>query len=217
MKKDLTWFLSLLMLSMSFITANAQQEDFPQISSDYVYMVDLDTNQVMVDEGSEEIIYPASMTKMMTLLVAIENAPDLDQTMVLEAEVFEGLAEAHASVAGFSLGETVTVRDLLYGLFLPSGADASRALALLEAGSEEAFVAMMNDKAQQLGLQNTHFVNATGLHDDDHYSCARDMAVIGQTLIQQGQQDILRYTSTYDDYIRAKILEQAETASERRR
>ena len=129
MKKGLTWFLSLLMLSMSFITANAQQEDFPQISSDYVYMVDLDTNQVMVDEGSEEIIYPASMTKMMTLLVAIENAPDLDQTMVLEAEVFEGLAEAHASVAGFSLGETVTVRDLLYGLFLPSGADASRALA----------------------------------------------------------------------------------------
>ena len=200
MKKGLTWFLSLLMLSMSFITANAQQEDFPQISSDYVYMVDLDTNQVMVDEGSEEIIYPASMTKMMTLLVAIENAPDLDQTMVLEAEVFEGLAEAHASVAGFSLGETVTVRDLLYGLFLPSGADASRALALLEAGSEEAFVAMMNDKAAQLGMEDTHFVNTSGLHDRNHVTTLRDLeklmryALQNETFVQIFQ--TRRYTAT---------------------
>ena len=80
-------------------------------------------------KGSEDEIYPASMTKMMTLLVAIENAPALDSTMTLGPEVFAGLAEAHASVAGFKQGETVTVKDLLYGLFLP-GADAAQALAL---------------------------------------------------------------------------------------
>ena len=62
---------------------------------------------------------------------------------------------------------------------------------------------MMNEKAEQLGLEQTHFVNATGLHDDNHYSCAKDMAAIGRALIQEGQDDILRFTSTYDDYIRA--------------
>lgn len=77
-----------------------EDADFPQIKSDFVYMVDMDTGQVMIDKGSEDQIYPASMTKMMTLLVAIENAPALDSTMTLGPEVFAGLAEARASVAG---------------------------------------------------------------------------------------------------------------------
>ncbi len=153
-------------------------ENFPEIKSDFVYMVDMDTGQVMIDKGSEDQIYPASMTKMMTLLVAIENAPALDSTMTLGPEVFAGLAEAHASVAGFKQGETVSVKDLLYGLFLPSGADAAQALALEEAGSETAFVGLMNEKAAALGMTGTHFVNTSGLHDPDHYTTLRDLETL---------------------------------------
>lgn len=152
-----------------------EAEDFPVIKSDYYYMVDMNTNQIMLDQDSYEKIYPASMTKMMTLLVAIENAPALDSTMTLGPEVFAGLAEAHASVAGFKQGESVTVEDLLYGLFLPSGADAAKALALKEVGSEEAFVGLMNQKAAALGMTDTHFVNTSGLHDADHYTTLRDL------------------------------------------
>ena len=155
-----------------------EDADFPQIKSDFVYMVDMDTGQVMIDKGSEDQIYPASMTKMMTLLVAIENAPALDSTMTLGPEVFAGLAEAHASVAGFKQGETVSVKDLLYGLFLPSGADAAQALALEEAGSETAFVGLMNEKAAELGMTGTHFVNTSGLHDPDHYTTLRDLETL---------------------------------------
>ncbi len=149
--------------------------DFPSVKSDFIYMIDMDTGQVMIDKGSEDQIYPASMTKMMTLLVAIENAPALDSTMTLGPEVFAGLAEAHASVAGFKPGEIVSVKDLLYGLFLPSGADAAQALALEEAGSEAAFVDLMNEKAAELGMSGTHFVNTSGLHDPDHYTTLRDL------------------------------------------
>lgn len=149
--------------------------DFPSVKSDFIYMIDMDTGQVMIDKGSEDQIYPASMTKMMTLLVAIENAPALDSTMTLGPEVFAGLAEAHASVAGFKPGEIVSVKDLLYGLFLPSGADAAQALALEEAGSEAAFVDLMNEKAAELGMSGTHFVNTSGLHDPDHFTTLRDL------------------------------------------
>ena len=175
MKKRISWLGTVLALLLVFVPVQAQEENLPEIKSDYYYMVDLDNHQVMLDEGSEEKIYPASMTKMMTLLVAIEHAPALDSTMVLGPEVFEGLAEAHASVAGFKQGEEVTVKDLLYGLFLPSGADAGQALALEAAGSEEGFVELMNQKAQELGMNGTHFVNTSGLHDPDHYTTLRDL------------------------------------------
>ena len=176
MKKRISWLGTVLALLLVLVPVQAQEmENLPEIKSDYYYMVDLENHQVMLDEGSEEKIYPASMTKMMTLLVAIEHAPALDTTMVLGPEVFEGLAEAHASVAGFKQGEEVTVKDLLYGLFLPSGADAGQALALEAAGSEEGFVELMNQKAQELGMSGTHFVNTSGLHDPDHYTTLRDL------------------------------------------
>ncbi len=169
------FLLTLTPLPLSALATISEEPDFPEIKRDYVYMVDLDNNQIMLDEGSEQTIYPASMTKMMTLLVAIENAPALESTMVLGPEVFAGLAEAHASVAGFKPGEEVSVKDLLYGLFLPSGADAAQALALEEAGSEAAFVELMNEKAAALGMSGTHFVNTSGLHDPDHYTTLRDL------------------------------------------
>lgn len=149
-----------------------------EISSDYAIMIDLSNNTVVAEKGGDDMIFPASMTKVMTLIVAYENCKDLDDTFTMTAEITDPLFTAGASVAGFSVGESVTIRDLLYGAVLPSGADATDALAIYTAGSIEKFVAMMNKKVLQLGLSNTHFSNPSGLHDDDHYSTPHEMALI---------------------------------------
>ncbi len=158
-----------------FISENAEKL---AISSDYGMLVCADDKKVIAEKNSESIIYPASMTKVMTLLVAYENANSLDDTFTFPAEIIDQLFRDEAKMAGFQAGETVTVKDMLYGTVLPSGADAATGLAITIAGSEEKFVELMNKKAQDLGLKNTHFVNTTGLHDPKHYSTCYDIAVI---------------------------------------
>lgn len=148
------------------------------IDSEYGILIDLESNTVVASKNGESRIYPASMTKIMTLIVAYEHIENLDATYTFPAEIFDPLYEANASVAGFKPGETVPFRDLFYGTALPSGADATTALALSVAGSETAFAALMNETAQRLGLENTHFVNASGLHDDNHYTTCHEMALI---------------------------------------
>ena len=124
------------------------------------------------------------MTKVMTLLVAAENLPDLDATFTMTQAIIDPIYLAGASMAGFVDGETVSMRDLLYGAVVPSGAEATGALAQAVAGSEEAFVTMMNEKAAALGLTSTHFMNTSGLHDEDHYSTVREIALILQAALQ---------------------------------
>lgn len=118
------------------------------------------------------------MTKVMALLVAAEQVDNLEDTVTLTSDIIDPLVEEDASRAGFEAGETVTVQDLLYGMALPSGADATEALAIYLAGDESAFVELMNDKVAELGLKHTHFTNASGLHDEDHYSTPEDIAML---------------------------------------
>ena len=99
---------------------------------------------------------------MMTVLLAIEGEPDLDKQVTLPEDIFPALQIEKASMAGFAPGETVTVRDLLYGAMLPSGAECCETLARLVSGSEDNFAALMNQKAAELGMKNTHFTNPTG-------------------------------------------------------
>lgn len=143
-------------------------------------LVNLDENQVLLDKKSEEKIYPASLTKMMTVLVAIEQISNLQDEIVLQKNIFNDLYEENASVAGFLPNEKVTLEDLLYGSMLPSGAEASIGLAEYVAGSERKFVKLMNDKAQQLGMTNTHFMNTTGLHHSNHYTTVKDISLLLQ-------------------------------------
>jgi D-alanyl-D-alanine carboxypeptidase len=176
-------FLFLCFLFPSALEVHAETtfyvpQDVPAVQSSYVYLLDRTNGQVLVDIRGEEKMYPASLTKMMTEIVAIENLPDLDQTILITAEMWSGLLEANASVAGFYEGSTPTVRDLLYGCALPSGADAVNALAYTIAGSVEGFVDLMNQKAEALGMSGTHFTNPTGLQDENHYSTARDLAIL---------------------------------------
>lgn len=149
-----------------------------EISSDYAIMIDLSDNTIVAEKNPDTLIYPASMTKIMTLIVAYENCKDLDDKFTMTQEITDAAYQAGASVAGFMPGEKVSIRDLLYGAILPSGADATDALAEYIGGTEEKFVELMNRKVLKLGLSNTHFTNASGLHDKDHYSTPHEMALI---------------------------------------
>ena len=154
------------------------------ILSGYGYMERVSDGSMVLDKNSTQAVYPASMTKVMSVLIAIENLPDLDEQVQVSTDTIAYCLDQHASMAGFAEGEWVTVRDLLYGAMLPSGGDAVITLANRVAGSETAFADMMNAKAAEMGLTGTHFVNSTGLHDDNQYTTCADMAVIFNTALQ---------------------------------
>ncbi|MEQ8174595.1 MAG: D-alanyl-D-alanine carboxypeptidase [Syntrophomonadaceae bacterium] len=153
------------------------------ISSDKLYslnaiLIRLKDHTILMQKNSEEKIYPASLTKMMTAIVVIENLPDLKKEIKLTNATFQGLYKTDASMAGFQPGEQVKAIDLLYGVMLPSGAESCIGLADQIAGSEQGFVKMMNQKAADLGMKNTHFENATGLHNKNHYTTVKDLSIL---------------------------------------
>lgn len=152
--------------------------DLNTLYSPYAVLVDLESGNVLAEQNSAERMYPASLTKIMTALIAIEETEDMEQTITLPSDIFPSLYEENASLAGFQPGETVTWKDLLYGVMLPSGAECCLTFARQIAGSEGAFVDLMNKKAEELGMNDTHFANATGLQDKKHYSTVRDIAVL---------------------------------------
>ena len=146
----------------------------------HAILVDLTTGEAVAQRLADERIYPASMTKIMTVLVAVEalTTAELETTFTMTADIVNAAIAEGASRAGFEAGERVKLIDLLYGAALPSGADATAALAQYVAGSEQKYVELMNEKAQQLGLTQTRFVNASGLHHDEHYSTVREIAAL---------------------------------------
>ncbi|MCM1566167.1 MAG: D-alanyl-D-alanine carboxypeptidase [Dehalobacter sp.] len=151
---------------------------FDKLNSPNAILIRLKDHTIMMQKNSEEKIYPASLTKMMTAIVAIENLPDLKEEIKLTNSTFQGLYEADASMAGFQPGEQVRAIDLLYGVMLPSGAECCIGLADQVAGSEQNFVKIMNQKAAGLGMDNTHFENAIGLHNENHYTTVKDLAIL---------------------------------------
>lgn len=149
--------------------------DLSRTNSANILLTNLETGDVLAEKNSNVQLYPASLTKIMTALVAIEMVDDLDKEVVMIPDYFEGLFEQEASVAGFLEDELLSFRDLLYGAILPSGADACLAIAYSLAGSEAEYVSLMNQKAEELELSKTHFSNVTGLHDPQNYSSAEDL------------------------------------------
>ena len=164
------------------VTENTKTLDL-ELYSENALLIDLESNAVLVQKNADARIYPASMTKVMTVLVAAEHIENWDETFTMTQSIIDPLFLADASMAGFVHGEAVPMTELLYGAVLPSGAEATEALAIVTAGSEEAFAALMNEKAQELGLQDTHFVDASGLHDENHYTTLSDMAIIMQAAL----------------------------------
>jgi D-alanyl-D-alanine carboxypeptidase (penicillin-binding protein 5/6) len=152
--------------------------DVENLYSPYAILIDLKNDKILAQHNSRDRIYPASLTKIMTAILAIENTDDLDEMIKLPTYIFEKLYEENASMAGFKPGEEVSLKDLLYGILLPSGAESCITFANRISGSEEEFVELMNQKAEELGMNNTHFYNSTGLHEENHYSTVEDISIL---------------------------------------
>ncbi len=165
-------------------SVDAPQDEPPavQVKSDFAILIDADTGAVLFDKSAHSQAYPASTTKIMTGLIACENAGDLQEEVEIGAEV-NGFSENNITI-GLEQYEKVTLEDLLYGTLLPSGNDAAAALAVHFGGSKEGFAKMMNDKVAELGLKDSHFVNPHGLTDESHYTTAYDLAMITRAALQ---------------------------------
>ena len=155
--------------------------------SEAVYLENLDTGTAVFEKNASERMYPASTTKIMTYIIVAENVPDFDGTKVEITESALSNLDPESSVMGLEehIGEQFSVKDLLYGLMLPSGNDAALVLADFVGHGIDGFVDLMNRKAAQLGCESTHFVNPHGLYHSNHYSTARDMAVITKYAMQK--------------------------------
>ena len=155
-----------------------------EINSTNAVMYNMNEDKIVFEKDREEQISIASLTKIMTTIVAIENIDNLDEKVTIQSKDFATLYEEDASLAGFKVGEEVTYRDLLYGTFLPSGAEATQALANNLTGSIDNFVELMNKKAEELNLKTTHFANTTGLDNKNNYSSVEDVATLLKYALQ---------------------------------
>ena len=146
-------------------------------------LYDLGSDSLVFAQNIDERLYPASLTKIMTCLMTLEMEDDLDTVVTVTKDGLRGQEPGGSNVA-LQVGEEMSVRDLLYCLMVKSGNDAASVLATHNSGSIEAFVEDMNRRAQELGCTGTHFANPHGLHDDEHYTTARDMAKIAAAAME---------------------------------
>ncbi|WP_155592282.1 D-alanyl-D-alanine carboxypeptidase family protein [Lysinibacillus cavernae] len=177
--KNLLLFCCICIVVFLFYFTNKTQElaqlELPSLHSKNALLLN-EQGEVLYEKNADTIIYPASLTKIMTAIVAIEMTEDLQIQTIVKPQTIAKYTAQNASMAGFNAGDFVTIEDLLYGTLLASGADATGTLADAVAGSEYEFVTLMNNKAHELGMNDTHFVNASGLHDEAHVSSVRDIS-----------------------------------------
>lgn len=198
-KSLLGLFIVTFFLSMVLIPVNAAEVDLAPNAKSAI-LIDQDTNTILFDKNCHEELPPASLTKIMTMLLIMEAIENGKINYTDNVRVSEYAASMGGSQIFLEVGEEMSVDDLLKGIALASGNDASVAMAEYIAGSEEVFVSMMNEKAEELGLMNTHFVNSNGLPESNHYSSAYDMAIMSRELLKY--EKITEYTGIYQDYLR---------------
>ncbi|MDA5106942.1 D-alanyl-D-alanine carboxypeptidase [Brevibacillus sp. LEMMJ03] len=163
-------------------------------------LMEADTGTVLFEKNAHEKLPPASITKVMTLLLIMEALDRGEIKLTDKVRTSERAASMGGSQIFLQPGEEMTVDDMIKGIAIASGNDASVAMAEHLGGTEEAFVARMNERAKQLGMKNTHFVNSNGLPAPDHYSSAMDIAIMSRELLKH--ELITKYTGTYQDYLR---------------
>ena len=140
-------------------------------------MYNLNDDEVIYEKNSNDRVNIASLTKIMTAIVSIENIDDYNKSVLITSDMLNNVTN-DLSVAGFKVGDAVTYNDLLYGTLLKSGADATNILAISISGSINNFVSLMNNKAKKLGMYNTSFSNTIGIESEKHYSTAKDVAIL---------------------------------------
>lgn len=169
-------FFNLLFILFLLIPISIKAEAI-DINSTNAVMINLNNNEIIYEKGKDDVIKIASMQKVMTGIIAIEKIDNLDEEIVLPEGIFDDI-DPDLAVVGFSSGDRVTYKDLLYATLLKSGGDAAYALGMEVSGSEEEYVKLMNDKIKELGLKNTVYKNTTGLDDPEQHSSVYDMAIV---------------------------------------
>lgn len=197
--------ISLFISCFQPIVVNAQKE--LELNSDIYYMIDLNTHDTVFANNEKEIMYPASMTKIMTAYVVIKNTQSFDKTAQVSADDVINAQVNDMSTIGLMEGEEISVDALLYCMLNASAADAANTLARYIAGTEEEFANIMNQTAKQIGMENTHFTNPSGIHDDDHYTTAEDLALLFEICMENekfreiiGTDEYILNTNGHHDY-----------------
>jgi D-alanyl-D-alanine carboxypeptidase (penicillin-binding protein 5/6) len=200
MKKIFALLIAIVVICLSVTAASAIDYGCNvDHVSDTVYLEEMNTGIVVYEHNADERVYPASTTKIMTYIIVAESVDDFDNTMVeITQEALEDL-DPESSVMGLAshIGESFSIRDLLYGLMLPSGNDAALVLADYVGNGVDGFVDLMNRKAAQLGCTNTHFVTPHGLHSSQHYTTARELAMITKYALQKKDFADITNTKSY--------------------
>lgn len=164
----------LFLLILLFIPISVYALDYPSVDSKKVEIYDFTDGKVLYEKSSLETTSIASLTKLATIMTAIDSIDNLDEEVIITRDILNTVSW-DASVAGLRAGDKVTYKDLLYAAMLPSGADATNSIAILTSGSIDNYVNKMNEFILKIGLTNTHFVNVTGLDAENHYSTADDI------------------------------------------
>ncbi len=166
------------------------------------FLLDANSGFELYEKRSDEKLYPASLTKIMTAVVVFDNVNNIDEILTFSYNAVTNNLEKNATTIGASAGDTLSVKDCLYAILLPSANDAANALAEYVAGSIRDFVMLMNEKAKELGMTNTHFENPTGLHHDNQYTTARDL---GKLMMFAMKNDIFTQICSTNSYKHAPI------------
>lgn len=181
MKKTVLAIFLIITLAVSVFSvgAGAYQISGFDVTAEGVLLVSLDTDDVLFARNTEKKLYPASLTKIMTALLVLEKTTDLDGEMITVSEnAVKSILGTGASSGGLKEGEQITARQAVYYLMLPSANDCAVAVAEHYGGSVSGFVNLMNARAEELGMENSHFANPHGLHDDEHYTTVKDMYLL---------------------------------------
>ena len=197
LKKWVTIALStILMLGVSPIMGSAEDADLAPNAKSAVLM-DMDTGTILYEKNSHEALPPASITKVMTMLLLMEAIQEGKTSLNDTVRVSDYAASMGGSQIYLEAGEQMSVRDLLKGIAIASGNDASVAVAEHVAGTEEAFVRLMNERAEELGMKDTRFVNSNGLPSPDQKSSAHDIALMSRELLKY--EEVTDFTKVYQD------------------
>lgn len=160
---------------MESLSMASGYRDIEEIVSRNAVVIDKTNGEIIMGKNYSERIHPASMTKVMTAIIGLENVGSLSKRVIMSQDIIDYCVNNGLSVSGFELGDRPKIKDLLYGILLESGGESSIALARYISVSEEEFVNLMNKKAEDIGMTNTHFSNSTGMTDENNYSTVEDI------------------------------------------
>lgn len=198
---------------LEYIKESNNSPELPVINSKNYLLYNLDDKTILYEKNASKKIQIASLTKIMTVLTAIENIDDLDSKTTVSRDAFKNISEY--TTAGFDIGDKVTYRDLLYGTMLPSGAEAAQATAINVGGDIDSFVKLMNEEAKKIGMSDSHFSNPIGRDDDDNYSTINDIVKLLLYALDNKEFYKIYTTKKYETTNNIELLSTLKQASDK--